>query len=352
MLWPERIAEEIAARGPLVRITVIRADGSTPREIGAVMLLTASGMDGTIGGGALEFEAIAHARGLLAGADGARAWLREMRDFALGPSLGQCCGGFVRVLFELLTPREQPILRALSAGASARTIIARPVVSGAPLQTTGADSQPLPAPVASALRRAGRQDGKPRAMLIPGRKGDPDWFAEPLIPPATPLMLYGAGHVARALVHVLRGLPFAVTWVDVDAERFPDFAPGAVAVQAVADPAAVAAQAPAQAFHIVMTHSHPLDLAICHTVLARGAFAHLGLIGSQTKRARFMKRLRELGIEEERLARLVCPIGVTGVEGKEPAVIAVAVAAELLQLARGKGNAARKPPIAGDADLQ
>jgi xanthine dehydrogenase accessory factor len=147
-------------------------------------------------------------------------------------------------------------------------------------------------------------------------------------------------------------LPFAVTWVDVAAARFPEVAPDGVAVQTAPDPAAVAAQAPAQAFHIVMTHSHPLDLAICHAVLARGAFGHLGLIGSRTKRARFLKRLRELGIAEEQLAWLACPIGVAGIEGKQPAIIAVAVAAELLQITQGNGAAARKPLAAGQADLE
>jgi xanthine dehydrogenase accessory factor len=324
--------EQLAQHGPLARVTVIRAEGSTPREIGAAMLVHASGSEDTIGGGALEFEALTHARTLLGEAGAAGSWRRGWRDFALGPSLGQCCGGFVRLMFELFTERERPWLGMLSDGAGRRTMIVRPLVSGVPLQTTAADSQPLPAPVASALRRL--RSRPPAAMLIPGRRGDPDWFAEPLAQPATPVILYGAGHVARALVRVLDGLPFALTWVDVDASRFPASIPPGAIQRVAPDPAAFARGAPAGAIHLVMTHSHPLDLAICHAVLETGAAAYLGLIGSQTKRARFLKRLGELGIPAEQLVRLSCPIGLPGIGGKQPAVIAVAIAAQLLSLMR------------------
>ena len=85
------------------------------------------------------------------------------------------------------------------------------------------------------------------------------------------------------------------------------------------------------AFHLVMTHSHQLDLALCEAVLRRGDFAYLGLIGSATKRARFEHRLREGGLDDAALARLTCPIGVPGITGKSPPEIAVAVAAQLLQ---------------------
>lgn len=328
--WPARIAGRIAAEGPRVRAVIIRAEGSSPRETGAAMIVGARGIEDTIGGGALEFEVIAHARRLIAAAEGGPAWRRETRDIALGPALGQCCGGAVRVLLELFTARERTALAVLADGAGRRTAVVRPLTSGVPLQTTGADSQPLPAPVASALRRVRVQGGPPAALLIPGRKGDPDWFAEPLAPLDAPLFLYGAGHVGRALVRVLEGLPFAVTWVDVEAARFPEPVPPRVARCIAADPAVIARQAPAGAIHLVMTHSHPLDLAICHAVLEAGHFAHLGLIGSATKRARFETRLTALGIAPDRLARLVCPIGLPEVAGKQPAAIAVAVAARLL----------------------
>ena len=83
-----------------------------------------------------------------------------------------------------------------------------------------------------------------------------------------------------------------------------------------------------------MTHSHPLDLAIVSEALSQQRFSFVGLIGSATKRARFLSQMRAAGLTEDMLARLVCPIGLPGVEGKEPAVIAAAIAAQLL-IARG-----------------
>jgi xanthine dehydrogenase accessory factor len=341
--WPGRALREIARHGAVVRVTVIRAEGSTPREIGAAMLVGPAGIEDTIGGGALEFEAIAHARGLLATAGDASPWRREWRDFALGPSLGQCCGGFVRLMFELFTQDECPALERIASSADpARMVLLRPIETGAPLLCALSGDDILPAASARAARQWLAAPQRPDALLIPGRKGEPDWVLEPLAPPLTPLILHGAGHVGRALIRVLDGLPFAVTWADIDAGRFPESVPPDVAARIAPDPAGVIAEAPAGAIHLVMTHSHPLDLAICHAVLARGNFRFLGLIGSETKRARFLKRLRELGMAEERLARLTCPIGLPGVKGKQPAIIAVAIAAQLLAIAGADSPVAEK----------
>ena len=188
---------------------------------------------------------------------------------------------------------------------------------------------------------------RPReAMLIRGGKVAGAWFVEPLARRMVPLTIYGAGHVGRALVRVLQDLPFAITWADTAAARFPDPLPPHVHVQATPDLPALAAAAPAGAWHIVMTYSHALDLAICHAVLRRGDFGHLGLIGSATKRARFLKRLAELGIAPAALARLSCPIGLPGLGGKEPGMIAVAVAAQLVQLATADREKAAGVPLA------
>jgi xanthine dehydrogenase accessory factor len=186
---------------------------------------------------------------------------------------------------------------------------------------------------------------RPKApALVRIGRDQPAWFVEPTADEKTPLVIYGAGHVGRALVRVLDGLPFAVTWVDTARERFPEEPTPSVVRVATSEPAEFAASFPAGAYHIVMTFSHALDLAICHAVLARGDFAHLGLIGSATKRARFVRRLGELGVGVERLERLVCPIGQHGLAGKAPAVIAVSVAADLLERAAKASAMAVVPP--------
>jgi len=348
--WIERMAQEVARNGPAVRITVIRAEGSTPRETGAAMHVGPDGTQDTIGGGALELEAIAHARGLLAKlGEVAPAWQRQCRDFALGPSLGQCCGGHTRLLFEVLTARERLALQAMAASCEpGSALLLRPLESGVPLEAVADRKQQGQWPLAvTRLVRDMLSGARPRqAVLARAGKGASPWFVEPLAQRSHALFIYGAGHVGRALVRAVGDLPFAVTWVDTSKGRFPETIPAGVARIATADPAAVAAAMPGGALHVVMTYSHPLDLAICHSLLKRGDFAYLGLIGSATKRARFVKRLAELGIADALLARLVCPIGIPGLDGKEPAIIAVSVAAQLTQVILSGPERTQRQPTA------
>ena len=159
---------------------------------------------------------------------------------------------------------------------------------------------------------------------------DPD--AWPVPPPRFVLQLYGAGHVGRAIARLLEGIDCQVQWIDERAEQFPDTAVLPHIERVCVEPVeAEVAAAPSGAYYLVLTHSHDLDLAITHAILKRGDFGFLGLIGSRTKRARFEHRLGERGIGPALLERLTCPIGVPGIEGKEPEVIAVAVVAQLLQ---------------------
>jgi xanthine dehydrogenase accessory factor len=248
-----------AAGRAAVVVEVTAARGSVPREAGTRMLVAADAVLGTIGGGHLELQAIADARALLAA--GGTAFERHV---ALGPSLGQCCGGALDLRHARLAAAEVA-------------------------------AWPRPAP-------------------------------------RFQLQLYGAGHVGRAVARLLAGLPCVVQWVDEREAEFPDevFPPHIRRVCVEPVQAEVAA-APTGAFHLVLTHSHALDLAITQAILQRGDFAFFGLIGSHTKRARFEARLRERGVDEARLARMVCPIGLPGIAGKEPEVIAVSAVAQLLQ---------------------
>lgn len=255
-----------AAGRAAVVVQVLAHRGSVPREAGTRMLVAADAVAGTIGGGHLELQAIAEARALLARAAAGEAVTPLQRHVALGPTLGQCCGG------------------ALDLG------------------------------------------------YTPLAADDPQAWAAPS--PRFALQLYGAGHVGRAIVRLLAGIPCRVSWIDERETEFPrEPLPPHIERLAVEPVEAEVAAAAPGAFYLVLTHSHDLDLAITREILARGDFGWFGLIGSRTKRARFEHRLRERGIAEERLARLVCPIGVPGIAGKEPEVIAVAVVAQMLQAA-------------------
>jgi xanthine dehydrogenase accessory factor len=296
-LRPEVLARA-AARGPFTRVLVAEVKGSAPREAGADMLVWADAAEGTIGGGALEWQALAQARAGFAGVE----------RLALGPGLGQCCGGAVTLVYERLD--------AATVAAIAGPVWARPVGVAAA----------MPATVARALARvappvAARPPAAPK--LLEG------WLLEPVAPAPVPVWVWGAGHVGRALVAVLAPLErFALVWADFDADRFGDAVPGVrqIVAQSPVDMVRLAAD---NAHHLVVTHSHELDLALCHAILGQG-FAGLGLIGSASKAARFALRLAALGHSNAEIARITCPIGDPGL-GKHPQAIAVGVAAALLR---------------------
>lgn len=282
------LAEKIERNGALVRVLIAEAFGSTPRDAGTAMLVWGDGATGTIGGGRLELDATSQARAMLTTPDGPRHLTRKI---PLGPALGQCCGGAVTLLSEVF---DRPDLNLL----------------------TGLDSA-FERPLA------------PEGTLI----------SEPFKQPDTPLWIYGAGHVGRAIVEVLQGLPFAITWVDTGADRFPDTLPDNVTPLVARDPARVVAFAPENARHLILTYSHDIDLSICHALLSH-RFAFAGLIGSATKRQRFHKRLVNLGHRPFDVANISCPIGDKSL-GKHPRAIAIGVAAQLL--AQGNGARQRQP---------
>lgn len=307
------LTNAIVAHGPVVRVVITDYAGSSPRETGAAMLIWADGQSGTIGGGALEFKAAEAARAMLNSAPNTRS----VKTYPLGPALGQCCGGSVTVLSEQF---------AGTMGHDTDAFIARPLASGV-APTSELSALPLSA------RRAAQaiRDGRGTALTVTD-----GWIIEAVRAPDTPLFLYGAGHVGRAIAHVFHGLPFTVTMVDDAAARFPDPVPAHITPLLAANPADAVALAPDYAVHLVLTYSHALDLEICHRVLGR-PFRHLGLIGSATKSARFRSRLAALGHTPAQIARLKCPIGDRSL-GKEPAVIALGVTTEMLALTRTAQN--------------
>lgn len=331
MGWLGDIDEWPGERLPVVRVMVIGAEGSVPRDAGTVMIISAQTCSGTIGGGALEHQAIGLARRMILEASPQARWLRQTASLPLGPSLGQCCGGHVRLLLELVRADEQT---TLADRAGPARLLARPLASGGPVIALDdrKDCRDLPLGVQRVAREmlSGAQPAVLQVMK--GRGAEPDWLLEPIERDRPVLHLYGAGHVGRAIMRVTDGLVLRRVWIDTAPERFPDDLPSQIETIVAADPAAHAGIAPADGCHIVLTYSHALDLAICHALLARGDFAFLGLIGSATKRARFLKRLGEAGHGEAALARLVCPIGIEGITDKEPAAIAIATAAQLLRV--------------------
>ena len=290
----------LVAHARVARVVVAKVQGSGPREVGAAMLVWPGGQSGTIGGGALEFQAAAQGRAMLAGGGAP-----QVTRHALGPALGQCCGGAVTLVTEVF-------------GA----------VPDGPIVARSLDGAPMPLAVRRVLAAARGQGVVPALTMVQG------WLVEPCLQPQRQLWLWGAGHVGRALVSVLTALPeFAITWVDMSPDRFPD-APMAPNLRRlpVPNPALAVALAPADAEHLILTFSHALDLDLCHRLLTHG-FARCGLIGSASKWARFRARLAALGHGAEDIARITCPIG-DPTAGKHPQAIALTTAAALLSRPR------------------
>ena len=258
-----------------VLVSVASVEGSGPREAGAWMAVFEHTVVNTIGGGHLEFQAIDEARALLRHPMGATVASHQDPSltvrYALGPALGQCCGGVVHMRFERICAAD-----------------------------------------AEQLKRR-------------------------LLAAAQPVALFGGGHVGKALIDVLSRLPYKVMWVDSRDEIFPAQLPINVACEHSHPVQAAVADVPAGSAVLIMSFSHAEDLDVVAACLKRQREQHdlryIGLIGSKTKWATFRHRLEARGFTQQELAWVTCPIGVPGITGKEPEVIAVAVAAQLLQLA-------------------
>lgn len=257
--WDDALIRCRDAQEPCVLVTVLGTSGSTPRDPGSKMVVTAQDTFDSIGGGRLEWLATEAARKMLGDGQGAGDAQQRVEHFPLGQAAQQCCGGAVAILLETIAP--------------------------------------------------------PRAALA----------------------LFGAGHVARALVTVLAQLPFHVTWIDARAELLQRPASTGDAsnltLRRSDDPCAEVATLPVGTPALVMTHDHDLDLRLVDALLRREPPAFVGLIGSDIKGQRFRMRLASAGIDAARLEPLHCPVGITDVPGKEPMAIAVSIAAQLLQRA-------------------
>jgi xanthine dehydrogenase accessory factor len=330
--WPQALLQALQREPAMIRIVVTKVLGSAPREAGVCMLVGRDEFHGTIGGGQLEWQALAAARTLLT----ATAPAARMQRIVLGAQLAQCCGGVVEVWMERYTRADGALLRAASEAArrGAALLISSITPHGVQRQiVSDRDSNPASDPM---LRRA-------RALVTPRVTGALAGHAtlwERLDEDLPALWMYGAGHVGQALARIMAELPLRLTWIDSRAELFPLQVPDTVRIVHAPELVPTLAAAPAGTRFLVLTHSHPLDYALCKAILERDDFASLGVIGSKSKGARFRSRLARDGVAAASIARLQCPIGAGGIASKWPAAIAVAVAFDLLQAISAAGRAA------------
>jgi xanthine dehydrogenase accessory factor len=244
-----------------VLVRVSEASGSSPRDSGALMLVGTDETIGTIGGGQLEFLAIDRARRMLRDEQAAAAL-----DVPLGPEIGQCCGGRVRVELTLLDGAAR---------------------DGLLMEMEQADS------------------GQPHVYV------------------------FGAGHVGRALTIALSALPVNTHLIDTRPETLTGMPPE-IDARAAPMPEALVRVAPAGSAFVILTHDHALDFLIAREALAHPRASYVGMIGSKTKRAQFRRWFLEEGGQQADFERLVCPIAHGRVADKRPEVIAALAAAEIL----------------------
>ncbi|MBE7638159.1 xanthine dehydrogenase accessory protein XdhC [Sneathiella sp. P13V-1] len=279
---------------PALLVTVLRADGSTPREAGTHMLVSATQLAGTIGGGRLEQLAIERCRELLKSGTAHS----EKLSLPLGPELAQCCGGYVELAIytissQAIIPSEKVVLTWQNEDLSIQFLSEQELSELDTKQTQNSLEQDY-------------------------RRYD---FT---------LALYGAGHVGKAIVNILAPLPCKIIWVDTRSEEFPAETADNVEKIICRDPAAVATDIEQGALHLIMTHSHRQDYDIVRNLLEKSTFQYAGLIGSKTKWARFRKRLLREGVSENEINRITSPIGQPALKGKHPTEIAISVAADIL----------------------
>jgi xanthine dehydrogenase accessory factor len=337
--WLEPLAHALAQDQRAVLVVVASVQGSAPRETGAAMVISASTCAGSIGGGHLEFEAMRIARDALREAPSG-TWIVR---FPLAARLGQCCGGVATLAFSTVDQRARAWLD--TASACARTGAAFALVSaidsaraGAHLVVTaddvrgtlGASAVDSAAIALARARLAGAASGA--ALVRHASEGGITLLVQVERPDPFPVLLFGNGHVGRALVGVLGVLPAQVRWIDPRPTDFPSTVPANVEKIVSDTPEDELREAPPRTFVVVTTHSHALDFTLIETALARSDWRYLGLIGSKSKRAQFERRLASRGIAAEAFSAVHCPIGIAGaaIKAKHPGAIAVAIAAELL----------------------
>ena len=278
-------SDALARSQTCVLVTVIEVKGSTPRGVGTSMLVFPSSIVDTIGGGRLEYEAMRTARNILNGSEPTTNHQTQQR-YPLGDSLGQCCGGAVTLMFEHLNSESIVWVDEALNCLHRRTHFERIAAPGIVYVATPANAH---------------------------------------------LLLFGAGHVGRALVSVLADAPISIHWVDERASEFPHDVPANALVEVTDLPEVILENAPAGSAVLITTHRHDLDFKLVESALERGSLAYIGMIGSLSKRKRFERQWMSRGRAGNALPDLICPIGHEGPAGKEPAVVAIGVACEILK---------------------
>ena len=290
----EEVMYSLTHYNRIARVVIISTKGSAPRKVHSQMIVTEKQAFGSIGGGQLEYQITSICRQSLLSV---QKFDREVRRFALGPSLGQCCGGSVSALIEYFHRSDAPKLQKLKQSA---------------ILIHELNTKKFP------------YEGD-QSLSFDEKKV----YQEQLFRKKTDLFIWGAGHTGREIMASTKSLPLNRYWIDIAKERFPNSMDEDIHVIWADDPTRLTASFPDDGIHLILTHSHQLDLAIIQSLLSHNRFYKLGLIGSMTKKARFKSQLSKAGFTSSDIDKIVCPIGVPEIKGDEPFRIALSVAGQI-----------------------
>lgn len=350
-----------------ITVTVVEVIGSSPREVGAQMLVSENNVSGTIGGGTMEHSAIKYARSeLQRQSKGLESQCQKgamLASVLLNPKNDQCCGGKVELMYECQQAGQLSALEELLASLQAQqkcyyelTLAAyqggrQPIklivtidqvtafcggkhftVYSSTPNTEQFDLILAATANTSILLAQHRLYQNNRAAFLHRTVDENIWVGQCHGPIDFNITLYGAGHVGKALVHILSAHSCHIRWIDSREDVFPDVHYPNVEIIHDPTPSRTVSDAPQNSYFLVMTHSHTLDFDLCDHILAREDVAYLGLIGSAGKAQRFSNQFKRRGLTQEELAPLICPIGIQGIKSKTASAIAISIAAQLVSL--------------------
>ena len=351
--WLKPVKTAIALNNSFVLLTIISTKGSTPCSKGDKIVFSgAESVFGSIGGGNLEFKALSFAEELLSlNSNGT-----YLKKYPLGATLGQCCGGYVNVMFESFIQSDATNLWIETVSNllqdNADFIVATIVDSNSEIEfsskkfvyldgnlSPNIDDKKISSLIIKSAKDLLLLSDSPTIVQFENQSGalTEVCFEKVLTSEVQPVVVFGAGHISRALMPILINLPIKIYWVDDRAEQFDKYQGDTSQIDIICDDfVQIIPDLPDSSYCLVITYSHQIDFEICEKMITQNNFSYLGMIGSEIKGKKFRDRFHQKNFSEEVINKFICPIGDKQKFLKSPAAIAVTIAMDLINFIEHK----------------
>ena len=351
--WLKPVKTASALNNGFVLLTIISTKGSTPCSNGDKIVFSgAESVFGSIGGGNLEFKALSFAEELLSlNSNGT-----YLKKYPLGASLGQCCGGYVNVMFEsfiqsdatnswietvsnLLQDNEDFIVATIVDSNSEIEFSSKKFVYLDGNLSPNIDDKKISSLITKSAKDLLLLSDSPTIVQFENQSGalTEVCFEKVLTSEVQPVVVFGAGHISRALMPILINLPIKIYWVDDRAEQFDKYHGDTSQIDIICDDFVQSIpDLPDSSYCLVITYSHQIDFEICEKMIIQNNFSYLGMIGSEIKGKKFRDRFHQKNFSEEVINKFICPIGDKQKFLKSPAAIAVTIAMDLINFIEHK----------------